>query len=321
MPDGRDIDRRGDPPRTASLDNPLCDAVPARLRASDAQRERQPDGGAMDGRVRELEARLQAVENERDAYAHREVEMQRLAQSGARAEAMFISLVSHELRTPLNAIIGYIELLRLQLPGPLTPEQSTDLAYMARSANQLLGLVTDLLALSGTTRTDLQPRLEVVSVRRLCEAVDGVGERLATSKGLAYERRDCEDAVAVRADAAFAQHVLRNLLSNAVKFTQAPGTVTRTCTVDDAAVRIEVSDTGRGVAADRLDAIFGPFVQIERDEFPERARGIGVGLTIARGLARLMGGDVEVRSALGAGSVFGLRLPLARGEHGQTTQP
>jgi signal transduction histidine kinase len=270
-------------------------------------------GGSIEARLREVEARLRAVEEERDAFARREADMRRKADAGTHAQAMFMSLVSHELRTPLNAIVGYIELLRLQLHGPLTEEQAANLAYMSRSADQMLGLVTDLLALSRMTRGDVRPRLASVELRALCASVDGIGASLALRKGLTYEREDCEGGVVVRADQTFAEQVVRNLLSNAVKFTHAPGCVTRACRVEGEVVHIEVRDTGRGIAADHLEAIFEPFVQIDPGEFPERQRGVGVGLAVSRQLARLMGGDLTVTSTLGVGSVFDFCLPLAAG--------
>jgi signal transduction histidine kinase len=117
----------------------------------------------------------------------------------------------------------------------------------------------------------------------------------------------------VRADAEKVRQVLLNLLTNAAKFTEAGGRVSLTCETDAAAgvIRVRVADTGRGIAADQLERVFEPFVQVDRQRTPASQQGIGLGLAISRDLARGMGGDLTARSTLGVGSTFTLTLPAA----------
>jgi signal transduction histidine kinase len=117
----------------------------------------------------------------------------------------------------------------------------------------------------------------------------------------------------VRADAEKLRQVLLNLLGNAVKFTDAGGRVALACATDAAAgvVRVRVSDTGRGIPAERRASIFEPFVQVDRQRTPEGQQGVGLGLAISRDLARGMGGDLTVESEVGSGSTFTLTLPVA----------
>ena len=128
------------------------------------------------------------------------------------------------------------------------------------------------------------------------------------AKGLHYvDVGDCGD-IAVHADEEKARQVLSNLLSNAIKFTPSGGEVRLVCTVDDEWVQLTVSDSGVGIPADRLDAIFEPFVQIDRG-LTSRQEGTGLGLAISRDLARHMGGDLTASSTAGVGSSFTLSLP------------
>jgi signal transduction histidine kinase len=300
-----------DPRRAAVGDGEADPDKSPRGRLTAGQGDARGAGDAGGSRIAELEARLRAAERERDALTEREADLRGMANAGLRAQAEFLALMSHELRTPLNAITGYIDLLRLHLHGPLSPEQEADLSHVARNAQQLLLLVTDLLNLTRLARAEVRPQIEVVLVRELFDVVDPIGEFQAARKGLTYGRVDCDRSIAVYADRALAQQVMRNLLSNAVKYTSVPGTVTRLCVADASVVRVGVRDTGRGIPPARLAEIFGPFVAADPGDFPDRGRGVGLGLAVGRELARLMRGEIEVESVLGVGSTFTLALPRA----------
>jgi signal transduction histidine kinase len=225
-----------------------------------------------------------------------------------RVKTEFLAVMSHELRTPLNAIGGYAELIDLGIHGPVTPDQHTALSRIQLSQRHLLGLIESVSSYArieaGATRYDLTDVL-VDDVLRACEAIVLPQAR---AKRIDLRSAGWEPTLRMRADPPKAQQILLNLLSNALKFTHATGTVTFDCLAEDELVRIRVRDTGPGVAEEYLERIFQPFVQIDTG-LSSRQEGTGLGLAISRDLARGMGGDLIVESAVGAGSTFTLILP------------
>ncbi|HVE78462.1 MAG TPA: PAS domain S-box protein, partial [Gemmatimonadaceae bacterium] len=240
-----------------------------------------------------------------------ELDRQRAAAEAAnRAKSDFLTMMSHELRTPLNAIGGYTELLALGIRGPLTPEQAADLDRIARNQQLLLGIINDVLNFSRVEAGKIMYDVGAIPVEELLDEVAQTIGPLAAAKGLALERVPCAANVVARADRVRAEQVLLNLATNAVKFTPAGGRVTLSCAVEAERLAIRVTDTGRGIAAERLNDIFEPFVQVGRT-LAQPAEGTGLGLAISRDLARGMAGDVTVQSEPDAGSTFTLWLPRA----------
>jgi signal transduction histidine kinase len=217
-------------------------------------------------------------------------------------------MMSHELRTPLNAIGGYAQLMEMGLRGPITPEQREDLERIERSQRHLLGLINDVLNFAKLEAGRVQFFIARVPMNELLLGVEALVLPQLHAKGLRYvDAGDCGN-MAVHADEEKARQVLINLLSNAIKFTPAGGQVRVACTEDEEQVRIIVSDSGVGIPPDRLDAIFEPFVQVDRG-LTSRQEGTGLGLAISRDLARHMGGDLTATSIAGVGSNFTLSLP------------
>jgi PAS domain S-box-containing protein len=274
---------------------------------------------ALQARTAEVAAQAAATDRARgeaeraraDADAAR-----RRAEEANRAKSEFLAAMSHELRTPLNAIGGYAELMELGVRGPVTDEQRGDLARIRRSQRHLLTLITDILNFArlegGRVEYDVRP---VPLADLIADAAPMVEPQLAAQQ-LAFEVRLPEGAgdTTARADQEKVRQILLNLLSNAAKFTPAGGRVTVAVEAPPAPpgapVRVRVSDTGIGIPADKLDAIFDPFVQVQTG-LTRRHEGTGLGLAISRDLARGMGGDLTVESAPGAGSTFTLTLPRA----------
>jgi signal transduction histidine kinase len=247
-----------------------------------------------------------ALEN---ARLYREAETLRQAADLAnQSKTQFLSSMSHELRTPLNAIAGFVELLDLAIPGPVTPKQHEALARIKANQELLLTLITEILNFARIDSGRIEYHLGEVSLR---QALANVGEMLSgamVDKGLARDGpRDEVDATAW-ADADRVRQILVNLVMNAVKYTQTGGRISLECDSDQQHAYARVSDTGPGIAAPKLTAIFEPFVQLTPGLANERG-GVGLGLAISRDLARAMGGDLEVESTVGVGSRFTLVLP------------
>ena len=231
----------------------------------------------------------------------------READEANRAKSAFLAAMSHELRTPLNAIMGYAELLDVGVHGPIADEQHEDLGRIQRSSQHLLGLINDILNYAKVESGRVQYQIEATDLHESLQAVEELIAPLARAKHISYSMRTECPRVRVCADPEKLRQILVNLLSNAIRYTAEGGRVEVSCEILGEDVLIHVSDSGVGIPADKLEAIFEPFVQVDRVYNGQR-QGTGLGLAISRDLARGMGGDLTVTSELGKGSVFTVRL-------------
>jgi signal transduction histidine kinase len=234
----------------------------------------------------------------------------REAEHANRVKAEFLAVMSHELRTPLNAIGGYVDLLDMGLRGPLTDEQRDYLLRIKRSQQRLLGMINDVLNFARLEAGQVHYDITPVPLQDALREVDVLVEPQLQGRGLRFEHRPCAPALCVQADREKLQQIVLNLLVNAIKFTPSGGEIVLDCEERTGEVAVRVRDTGRGVPQDKLHVIFEPFVQVERGT-TRAIDGTGLGLAISRDLARAMGGDLEVESVVGEGSVFSLTLPRA----------
>ena len=237
-----------------------------------------------------------------------ESRLRREAEEANRVKAQFLATMSHELRTPLNAVGGYAELLQLGIHGPVTDAQQEALGRIQRSQRHLLALINDLLNFAKLEAGQVEFHIGDVSVEATADSLETLVAPQLALKKLRFSRAQCSGTARVRADADKLQQILVNLLSNAIKFTPEGGDVALECRESGDSLRIGVRDTGIGIAADRLEQIFAPFVQIGR-HLNTVNEGVGLGLAISRDLARGMGGDLTVTSVEGEGSTFTLSLP------------
>ncbi|MDB4915474.1 MAG: sensor protein [Gemmatimonadetes bacterium] len=262
----------------------------------------------------ELEAQsdeLRMLNDELQVHSDELVQARQVAEEANRAKSQFLATMSHELRTPLNAIGGYVQLIELGIYGVVTDTQREALDRISRSQRHLLRLINDILNLARIEAGRVEYAVEDMLIANVLANVIPMIEPQMAAAGLTFESTVQPDCVA-RADQEKVQQVLINLLTNAVKFTTHGGTVSLSATRDEQTGRVMVAvrDTGVGVPADKLAAIFEPFVQVETTH-SRRAEGSGLGLAISHDLARGMGGDLTVESEIGAGSTFTLILPLA----------
>jgi PAS domain S-box-containing protein len=223
----------------------------------------------------------------------------------------FISLISHELRTPLTSINGYVALLLEGEAGPLAEEQREFLTIVRKNADRLMGLVNELLDLSrieagkvelNRARLDLGPLIRDVasSLRLQIEA-----------KGQQLELDLADDLPSVWADPDRVTQILTNLVSNAHKYTPAGGSIFVRARGQDGRVRVEVRDTGIGLAPDEQAQLFTRFFRA-RNKATREVGGTGLGLAITRSLIELHGGEISVTSAPGQGSTFCCTLPAVQ---------
>jgi signal transduction histidine kinase len=224
------------------------------------------------------------------------------------AKERFFASMSHELRTPLNAILGYQDLLLDGVVGPIPEGARTFLERAQRATRSLLLLVNDVLDLSKLAAGKMDLVCHPARVRAIVDEALATVEPLAVAQGITVEVVSADAVPLISTDADRVRQILLNLLSNAVKFTDSGGITVTIEPVAEGWVEVHVADTGRGIAPEHQERIFHEFEQVPGSRV---SGGTGLGLPISRKLARLLGGELRVKSTPGEGSVFTLRLPHA----------
>ena len=240
----------------------------------------------------------------------------RVAELGeaTRAKDRFLATMSHELRTPLNAILGYAELLDAGIAGEVNDKQRGQLDRIRVSGRHLLDLVNDVLDVVRADARKLEVQVQPLSAADTVREAISLVRPQAEAKGLDLVLVPPDREIPrVMADPRRLRQIVVNLLSNAVKFTDRGSVTVRAGVREDGRVCLTVSDTGIGIPDEKLRSLFSEFYQAD-DDLTRRYGGSGLGLAISRRLARLMGGDISVRSEAGEGSVFTVVLPPAGAE-------
>jgi signal transduction histidine kinase/CheY-like chemotaxis protein len=225
------------------------------------------------------------------------------------AKTRFWSNVSHELRTPINSVIGLARLLSAQGADPLTDEQDRQVRLISESGHTLLAMVNELLDTAKAESGRLEPQIAPVDLGVLCMQLRGTLRPIAQHPGARLVIDDPPALPLVLTDETMLGRILRNVLSNGLKFTD-HGEVRLTVTADDehGELQFTVTDTGIGIPADEHAKVFEEFHQVP-NSLQVRGGGTGLGLPYARRLARILGGELTLRSTLGEGTEVTLRLP------------
>jgi signal transduction histidine kinase len=261
-----------------------------------------------DGKGRMVECL--SVGNDITAMKQAEAQLERAkeaAESADRLKSAFLATMSHELRTPLNSIIGFTGILLQGLAGPLNGEQGKQLGMVRNAARHLLALITDVLDISKIEAGQLTIQRATFSLPAAIDKAMKTVTPLARNRNLQLVCQVAPDVREFVGDQRRVEQVLLNLLSNAIKFTE-QGEVTLCCTREPGWVLIRVRDTGCGIAEEDRDTLFRPFRQLDTG-LARKHEGTGLGLAICKRLVDLMGGQVELRSVVGKGSDFTVRLP------------
>jgi two-component system sensor histidine kinase/response regulator len=285
-----------------------------------------------DGEIRGFRAsltdisELTAAQDELAAALERARRLQDKAEAANQAKSTFLANMSHELRTPLNAILGYSQLMARD--ADVTSVQRENLAVVIRSGEHLLGLINDILALSKIEAGCKTFQAGAFDLHRLVQSLQEMFQLRADDKRLTLQVEITADVPRyIVTDEGKLRQVLMNLLSNAVKFTDEGGVTVRVggrpYQADEASrisrfhplspdflLRIEVEDSGVGIAPDELDALFDPFVQTFSGR--QSQEGTGLGLPISQQFVDLMGGELSVKSVISRGAIFGVHLPVVQ---------
>jgi signal transduction histidine kinase len=225
-------------------------------------------------------------------------------------KSAFVAMVSHELRTPISAILGYAEIFKEQIYGPLNEKQVQMTSRIISNSSRLLSLINDLLDQAQMEAGKLKIKYEIMKPSDLLENLHGVMDKLTSDKGLKLTSElDVSLPETLTGDGARLQQILVNLVNNAVKFTEAGTIHVKFAKSDEHHWGIAVSDTGQGIPDVDLPHIFDTFRQVEGTTTRVHG-GFGLGLSIVKQLVTLMGGNISVESEVGRGSTFSITLPF-----------
>jgi signal transduction histidine kinase/DNA-binding response OmpR family regulator/CHASE3 domain sensor protein len=262
----------------------------------------------------QLEEQAQLLEHQRDELSQAQAVLAAKAADLERAnqyKSEFLANMSHELRTPLNSSLILAKILADNRTGNLTPDQVKYAQTISSAGNDLLAIINDILDLSKIEAGKVELSPQAVALPQLIEELLAGFQALAQSKGLYFKATVGPEAPAMlETDPQRLGQILRNLISNALKFTESGGVSVRVIRGAGDTARFEVRDTGIGISEHQQEIIFDAFRQADGSTH-RKYGGTGLGLTISRDLARLLGGDISVVSAPGQGSTFLLTLPLS----------
>jgi signal transduction histidine kinase len=263
-------------------------------------------------RLRAHVVALEATKRELQATAENLTRALDAAAAASQAKSQFLATMSHELRTPLNAIIGFSELLKGELFGPIGDARYKGYVNdVHRSGKHLLALVNDVLDFSKIDAGHLTLQEDQIEIRETLATSLRMVAGQADSNGVAIEQEIAHDLPILRADERRVRQILLNLLSNAVKFTPRGGTVRLIAFVDEREFVVQVADTGIGMAKEDIPRALERFGQLDSD-LNRKYEGTGLGLPLTKKLAELHGGRLEIESELCVGTKVTVAFPAER---------
>jgi PAS domain S-box-containing protein len=260
---------------------------------------------------RALNARVAQRTRELELALEGEQEARREAEAANRIKTELFARLSHEFRTPLHAVSGYLEILQQNIHGGLTSDQRHDVERIHQAQEHLMALVNMILDFAKLEGGPIELSMAEIPIEETLRGADALLEPQFAKKTISYTHHPGDPGLTVFADREKVQQIILNLLANAMRFTPSGGSVDLDWRIEDDSVIVRVRDTGPGIPDEKAEQIFEPFVQL-REPGSVPSGGTGLGLAISRDLARAMGGDVSVKSSIGAGSVFTLTLPLRK---------
>jgi len=244
-----------------------------------------------------------------NAQLYEEIKLQAVElQKANEVKSEFLSVMSHELRTPINIMMGYVELVQDGMLGEIKPEQNDALNKSLRQSHNLLNIVSDILQATNMQTRAYQLEIAVVNIGKIFDCLRTRFEN-SVEKELTLSWDIPKDLPMIKTDGNKLQAILHCLIDNAIKFTDSG--IVRISARNLAAqqIEIQVADTGKGIASDKVPLIFDLFRQLDSSS-TRRHGGIGLALYLAKKHAELLGGDLKVQSELGKGSTFTLLLPV-----------
>ncbi len=262
---------------------------------------------SLEERVQARTEELSRANNELAVLNEELTEANYRLEEATRAKNDFLAAMSHELRTPLNSVIGFSTILGKEMAGELNDEQRKQIGMIDNSGRHLLELVNKILDLAKIEAGQHIPTIREVDIAEVAQRMFETVRPMAEAKDIEMQWNCPESEMLSQTDELFVSQILLNLMGNAVKFSDS-GRVSVTLSREDSDVLVTVKDTGRGIAQEDLERVFDDFYQVDPYQ-GAKSDGTGLGLSVSRHLADILGARIEVESELGRGSRFTLRLP------------
>lgn len=275
-----------------------------------------PDGGELDQlreQVRTLQDELEETNRGVVAlYGELDTQAQQL-RDATELKSRFLAYMSHEFRTPISSIRSLARLLIDQVDGPLGDEQIRQVNFIQTTATELSEMVDDLLDLAKVEAGRVEISAEWFELVDLFSALRGMFRPVLTNPDVTLVFEEPHQQLPLYSDNKKLSQILRNFIANALKFTEKGEVRVSAMRNGDESITFSVADTGIGIAAEYQHAIFQDYVQVN-SPIQKRLRGTGLGLSLSKKLAELLGGTVTLQSQLGAGSKFSVTLPVRLSE-------
>jgi PAS domain S-box-containing protein len=260
---------------------------------------------------RSLNARVAQRTRELEVALEGEQSARKDAEAANRIKTELFARLSHEFRTPLHAVSGYLEILEQNIHGVLTADQRRDVERIHQAQEHLMTLVNMILDFAKLEGGQIELSMTEIPIEETLRSAEALVAPQFAKKSIAYTHHAGDTTVTVFADREKVQQIVLNLLANAMRFTPSGGAVDLDWRIENDSLLVHVRDTGPGIPEEKAEQIFEPFVQL-RAPGSVPSGGTGLGLAISRDLARAMGGEVRVTSAVGVGSVFTLVLSIRK---------